>query len=286
MEVIKLILCRLCALNKSPDEIVGQINSTELDIESKLIVCCQWNAIGETQFNEMPQNVCASCYTSLNQSWKFAGRVKFAQIELYSKLMNGNIALDAELEPKIEPKLDYDDNEDAIRNALVQPNFIELKPETDMQVYSPLNMEEQTDDFDPMDQTNDFDCSKNDVEPAINTNIIVRKIDLDKPHIAPEFIERTFLKSIAKNDRNTDGSIKLEAIQRLGLDNWSIIQFKCYLCKLQLPDNYELRSHIKIEHPGHPFRHLCNICNIKHYKQRKPLFKHVISNHRRYFEFW
>lgn len=279
MEVIKLILCRLCAQNRDPDEIIGRINSTELDIELKLIVCCQWNTIdGTQQSNEMPQNVCASCFTSLNQSWNFAKRVRDAQIELYSKLLKRNDAFDCEL-----------DDENALPNQCIQPNYIELKEETDMQTFSPLSMDEQTNDFDRMEQIDDFDdfdCAKNDVEPAINTNIIVCEIDSDKPQKTTEFNERNFLKSIEKSDRNTDGSIKLGVIQRLGLDNWSIIQYKCYLCKVQLPDHYEWRSHIKIEHPGQPYRHLCNICNIKEYKQRKPLFKHVISNHRRYFKYW
>lgn len=289
MEVIELTLCRLCAQNRNPDEIVGEIKSTEFDIEAKLIICCQWNRIEETQYSGMPQNVCASCFASLNQSWNFAERVRHAQIELYSKLVNGNIALDAKPELKIEPKLDCDDDENALSTALIHSNYIELKVETDIPSNSPLSVDEQTNDFDPMDQIDDFDdfdCTKNDVEPEINANIIIREIDNVKPQIAPKFDEKLFLKSFEKTDRNTDGSVKLEAIQRLGLDNWSIIQYKCYLCKLQLVDHYEWRSHIKIEHPGQPFRHLCNICNAKDYQQRKPLFKHVISNHRRYFKFW
>lgn len=289
MEVIKLVLCRLCAQNRRPDEIVGQIKSIELDIESKLIVCCQWNKIEETECNEMPQNVCDSCFTNLNQSWNFAEHVKRAQIELYSKFVNGNIGLDAKPELKIEPKFDCDDDESIFPDALNYSNLIELKLETNTQSYSPLSIGEQAIDFDPMDQidqmddSDEFNGTTNDVEASICTNIIVS----DKQKTATmKFNERNFLKSFEKNDRNTDGSVKLEAIQRLGLDNWSIIQYKCYLCKVQLNDHYDWRSHIKIEHPGEEFRHLCNICNVKHYQQRKPLLKHVISNHRRYFKYW
>lgn len=293
MEIIKLAVCRLCAQCKSPDKIVGQINSTELDIESKLVVCCQWNTIEGAQSNEMPQNVCIACYTSLNQSWDFTERVRCAQIELRAKLILQNMA--SASARKIKTKLcddDYDD-EDVQLNSTAQPNYIDLKEEPEIQACSPLSIREHSNDFDPMEQIDEFDvfdCAKDDEKSTAIADdivsIIVEDIDTDKFRIVTEFNENKFLKSIEKVDRNADGSIKPEAVQRLGFDNWSIIQYKCYLCKLQLPDHYEWRSHIKIEHPGQPFRHLCNICNTKDYKQRKPLFKHVVSNHRRYFKFW
>lgn len=291
MEIIRLSLCRLCAQCRGPDKIVGQIDSTELDIESKLIACCQWNTIGETQSNEMPQNVCISCYTDLNLSWNFVERVRCAQIELHSKLTKQSIASGSEL--KIESNLYDGDNEGTHLNSTAEPTYVDLKEETELEAFSPLSLNENTCDLDSPEQRDvldDFDCVENDEQPSTSTNdivnVIVDDIDSDKSKCATEFNENNFLKSIGKSDRNADGSIKLEAIQRLGIDNWSIIQYKCYLCKLQLPDHYEWRSHIKVEHPGQPFRHLCNICNQKDYKQRKPLIKHVISNHRRYFKFW
>lgn len=290
MEIIRLSLCRLCAQCRSPDKIVGQINSTGLDIESKLIACCQWNTFEESQFDEMPQNVCISCYSDLNQSWNFVERVRCAQIELHSKLTQQNIASHSEF--NIESKSYDDDMERNHLNSMAHLSYVHLKEESEMETYSPLSVNEDN-DFDSMQQgdiSDDFECAENDEKPSTNlndiVNVIVDDIDSEKSKFATECNESKFLKSIDKADRNTDGSIKLEAIQRLGIDNWSIIQYKCYLCRLQLPDHYEWRSHIKIEHPGHPFRHLCNICNQKDYKLRKPLFKHVISNHRRYFKYW
>lgn len=289
MEVIRLSLCRLCAQCRSADKIVGQIHSSELDIELKLITCCNWNTINESQSKELPQNVCISCFTELNQSWNFAERVRCAQIELQSKLFNPNIASSSE--QKAMSIFYDDDNECPDFHSPTQSNYVDLKEETEIETCNPLNINENT--WGSMEQRDSFDdsnCAENGENPPINANdivdVIVDNIDFDKSKFTTELDESDFLKSIGKSDRNTDGSIKMEAIQRLGMDNWSIIQYKCYICKLQLPDHYDWRSHIKTEHPGQPFRHLCNICNQKDYTQRKPLFKHVISNHRRYFKFW
>lgn len=290
MEIIRLSLCRLCAQCRGPDKIIGQINSTELDIESKLIACCQWNVFEGAQSNEMPQNVCISCYTDLNKSWSFAERVRCAQIELHSKLTTQNIASGSEI--KIESNFHDDDNEETHLNSTAQSSYVDLKEEVEMETFSPLSLAHicDYDSGEQRDVLDDFDCAENDEEPSTSANdivnVMVDDIDSKKSKSATELNESSFLKSIGKSDRNADGSIKLEAIQRLGIDNWSVIQYKCYLCKLQLPDQYEWRSHIKVEHPGQPYRHLCNICNQKDYTSRKPLLNHVVSNHRRCFKFW
>lgn len=289
MEITKLSLCRLCAQIHSPNEIIGQIHDTELDIESKLIICCQWNTVNEAQSDGMPQEVCESCYRNLHRSWIFAEKVRSAQCELYSRLIKQNNAPDVGQETKSETEIDFD---------VIGSNNLEFKVERDMQTYSPLRMLQPIDDFDDFDsvkkekdEKQSFNNEENDTDIMLNVQIekdianTIVEVD-EKLQKISKFNEITFLKSIEENDRNTDGTIKLDAVQRLELDNWSIIQYKCYLCKVQLPDHYEWRSHIKLEHPGQSFRHLCNICNLKHYVQRKPLFKHVISNHRRHFKYW
>lgn len=294
MEITKLYTCRLCAQSIRKDEIFGQLNDKDLDIESKLIICCQWNGIDEIQCDGMPQDVCASCYRSLYQSWNFAVQVKNAQMQIYSKLTAQNIASDA------DHMTDYDVYDGSMHD-------VKFEVETEMQTYSPSSMLQRIDDFIPKEYTDEFivlDNIKEYEQAEINVaehstdkrfetesinhieNITVDEIDLKKPKATSKYTEINFINSIGKKDRNSDGSIKLEAVQRLGLDNWSIIEYKCYLCYMQLPDHYDWRSHVKMEHPGQPFRHLCNICNIKNYTQRKPLFKHVMSIHRRYFKYW
>lgn len=287
MEITKLSVCRLCAQNIRADGIIGQLNDIDLDIESKLIICCQWNGTSETQCDGMPQDVCAACYQNLHQSWNFAVQVRAAQVELHSKLMIRSIAADAE---QIH---DFD---------MERMDHAEFKVETEIHAYSPLSVLQQIDDFVPIEHTGDFDelnsvksdekQAHTDAENAIDEFHIdavdeyAGESDSEQPQQTAKRKEANFLDSINKSDRNADGTIKSEAVERLGLDNWSIIEYKCYLCQVQLPDHYDWRSHMKIEHPGQPFRHLCNICNMKDYIQRKPLFKHVMTNHRRYFKYW
>lgn len=289
MEVIKLNRCRLCAQCKSPHELIGQIHNEKLAIESKLIVCCQWNVINvvdENHSDQMPQDVCVSCLQSLQNSWDFAEQVKHAQIELKSKLTDPH-EFNFKPEPAFEFECCDEVDDDTLSNGDAEPNFVDLKVEE----YSPMgSVADHNDDFD------DFDDDKNEKAQA---KVGVSSIDTEEPPEPNALNEpeekklqtlkldaENFLEAIGKEDRNADGTIKLEAVQRLELDNWTILQYVCYLCKTLVPDHYEWRKHIKVEHPALPYRHLCNVCNAIHYSDRKPLYRHVINKHRGYLKFW
>lgn len=88
METSDNQLCRLCAKNKFPGEIVGQITNQTLDIESKLIACCRWNTLNEIKSNKLPQNVCVSCFRILQQCWDFTEQIRNAQFDLFANLLD------------------------------------------------------------------------------------------------------------------------------------------------------------------------------------------------------
>lgn len=111
------------------------------------------------------------------------------------------------------------------------------------------------------------------------------KIDHETSHQL-SLNEFNLLEQFLPDDRNVNGTVKMEAIERLGLDSWASVQFRCYICLKELYDFYELRIHMNAAHRGNPVRHFCNICNLKHYAKRKSLRNHIISMHRRYFKLW
>lgn len=76
------IFCRLCAGTKDESDIVTSINDAEHLTEQKLIACCQWNP-QNTEF-ELPQDVCALCFTKLENCWSFLQSVQSAQRKIHT----------------------------------------------------------------------------------------------------------------------------------------------------------------------------------------------------------
>lgn len=280
MELIELNLCRLCAKTKFPDEIVGQIDNEASDIETKLIACCQWNTFNEIDSKKLPQNVCNDCFQSLQQCWEFSEQIRCAQFELMSKLLN---------EVEIEMKTDATQNE--FLNESAKSDEFPENSGSDAE-FAASSDEQHSDhiDFDVTDYQDNTTklqeaCIIEPNEVEVSENIVVDERD-EKCNKSISFNERNFLEVISLEDRNNDGTVKPDAIQRLGLENWTIVQYRCYLCQTRLSDRYEWRNHMKLEHPGHRMKHLCNICNVKDYTVRKPLLRHIMNQHRRYFKHW
>lgn len=285
MELIKLDFCRLCAKEKYSDEIFGQLDNESLDIERKLIACCRWSSFDEIDSEKLPKDVCINCVENLQRCWEFSEQIRCAQHELISKLLN-----------KVQIEMETDDNQSGFSHESIKSNDLDF----DESPASPASDTESTasshdnhldtieyDETDHQDNVNDLEESfiieRHEIEAP--ENIVAEEQD-DKSKPSIPFNGRNFSEAISKEDRNNDGTVKPEAIQRLGLENWTIVQYRCYLCQTRLSDRYEWRNHMKIEHPGHRIKHLCNICNVKEYTVRKPLLRHIMNQHRHYFKHW
>lgn len=72
--------CRLCAELKTEDELNTTICDPKLNIEKKLVICCQWNNYMNN--SHFPETICYSCTEKLEQSWYFNESVALAQIKL------------------------------------------------------------------------------------------------------------------------------------------------------------------------------------------------------------
>lgn len=73
--------CRLCAeLKTNSDELNINISDSTIQIQEKLIACCQWNNYQHD--SNLPDAICYSCYEKLEKSWLFSESVAFAQTKL------------------------------------------------------------------------------------------------------------------------------------------------------------------------------------------------------------
>lgn len=97
--------CRLCALPKTSDEILAEIDDAALCIKQKLIDCCRWNQLEELANEKFPINVCISCIQLLEQCWEFTEFVAESQHRLLEiieeqTLATGSIPMNIQFEAK------------------------------------------------------------------------------------------------------------------------------------------------------------------------------------------
>lgn len=276
--------CRLCAKSYLSDEIVGQIDNESLEIEIKLIACCQWVTLNHPKSEELSKNVCISCFQELQQSWDFAERIRNAQFQLLSQLINAN---------KLEKE--SDDSQDISSNKSENSRDLgEFDTNSDSELnrlcsFGDVNTDSivQTTNF-KTDDNSDSDIETKQILVSENDNLPLIHNIKHEELVAKQSISNAnnFLNAISEDDRNDDGTIKPEAIERLKLGNWTLLQHQCYLCPLQFSDYSEWRDHILTEHPEKPFKHACIICDDKVYSTREPLKRHIANNHQRHLKYW
>lgn len=272
MESNENIVCRLCAKSYLLDEIIGQIDNESLEIEVKLVMYCQWAKLNHPQSVEMPKNVCISCFQKLQQSCDFAEQIRNVQSHLLSQLLSEN---------KLE--MESDDNQDILSNESENlTGLVEFETNPDSES-KPIQFGDVYADsiFESSYFKTEDDADIFETKPIlVNESVDIPAGEKSIPYA------NNFLDSISKDDRNRDGTIRPEAIERLKLGNWTLLQHQCHLCPLQFPDYCEWRDHIQTVHPETPIKHVCTICNGKVYSTREPLKRHIANNHQRHLKYW
>lgn len=117
-------LCRLCALPKTNEEIIAEIDDVALCIKQKLIDCCRWNELEQLANEKFPTNVCITCLQLLEQSYEFTEFVAESQQRLMEIIeqqasVSGYDPQDFELDVKpfdleaiSNREIDHESNED------------------------------------------------------------------------------------------------------------------------------------------------------------------------------
>lgn len=102
-------------------------------------------------------------------------------------------------------------------------------------------------------------------------------------------VKDTLLELLLNEDRNDDGTVKSDAIQRLELKNWLLLQYQCGLCNECLGTHHAFKWHFIREHPDvSKMRNRCSFCtNEKRtYRRRSSLCRHIIKCHFPYLKYW
>lgn len=259
-------LCRLCAVEKSPKELIYSIDDELLNIEQKLIACCRWSLFLGDVNQEFTRRICIDCFQKLEQSWEFAETIAQAQQTFYTFTIDVKPFLLLHIE-QTDCSLNeekYDTKEEI--HEIFDSNDRSSSPETCFTDILPQQCSYE----------NSMKCSNDAMQQSSKCS--VEKITDSK-------LNFDLLAVLSDSDRNSDGTVNGTKIAELNLDDWSIVKWNCWICN-EIFDKYRiLRSHFRRNHSDKTFRLQCALCNAK-YTKRHSIHSHIINNHRSYLKFW
>lgn len=298
------ILCRLCGELISPHEVKCTIKDKNQNIEQKLLDCCRW-ALYQNDEN-LPENICNSCFECLEQSWRFCEKVTNTQNRFREFLVDAKLHK-SENSNNIETNLtdecfeyhestfhDFDatvwcdDGELLDDNIKDEPlNALDIDDETEMGERNIESIEESeelqpTFPIEMLDDELKVDSTTKSAENREHKNEISN--DNEEENMP---IDISFPECIEPHERNADGTVDPKAIARLKLCDWTIYQPQCHVCNVRGTNLYELRKHYKRQHPHVPMRYKCWLCaEDRSFSKRQVLIKHVVSHHCPYLGNW
>lgn len=278
-------MCRLCGELKSSSRIKCKINDSNLNIQQKLIDCCRWRLFQD--YKNLPEHICNSCFKLLEASWSFAEIIAQTQQKLLENLTN----LKKET-PYLEPEINVpEDRENQYSGDIDDVKNIEI-------LCTPIDFD-ANDNFDYSQDLSDID---NTVFEAIAENelkmdesIIATKDEPKNENEMDTFVQQIpstsfnfdLLAVLSDDDQNSDGSINMDKIRKLNLEDWSKLQYPCWLCNTIYEDSSVLKEHITSIHPGSEQRIVCSFCSPKTIFSRKTtLYDHVRKNHLPHLKYW
>lgn len=288
-------LCRLCAESRSLEKMY-EINDTNLNIEQKLVDCCRWTYIKELNADmNLPQQICIVCIEKLEQCWSFAESVANAQYKLIEFIDSTNLvsfdllnSVDENIQKFDDQTMnDYNYNgntEDSQINSMqYQANeCVAASGEFDLVGKAVTNIQRNKNHV-----NNEFDVASSS-QANIDGNDGDQNAEDEKSFHPSNFV-KNFLRLVDSDDRNVDGTIKTDAIQRLRLVNWMVLQHQCWVCYVCFCSNYELKTHVISEHSKDDLRYMCSMCkqkNSRTYRRSSTLHKHIIRKHLAHLKYW
>lgn len=279
-------MCRLCAEILPIENMICTIKDQTLNIRQKLIDCCRWDELHEDQNDHYPRSICKSCYEKLEQCWNFTQSVAQAQFKIYEyfeierkeDIISGLSNID-DIKAEDDPSIYFGESSQAIE-------IIEQKlPVTENNIECESNDSESGDSMfcDRLYESSDDENDKNSLsenkakENAAQTQSTVNPV--------VKMSERQFME-LTKNDCNDDGSVKEDKVKELQLVNWTILEYRCWICSLCSPDRKELKSHMQTQHSDEIMKSVCTFCTNVNFISRNSLHRHMIRVHFPYLKNW
>lgn len=275
-------VCRLCASVKPPDELIYGIDDQYFNFEQKLIDCCRWKMFDSYEYVSFPRLFCDDCFRKLENSWEFAESVARAQEQFLMHMVEIKPAILIEIDSLETPSLIENQNIDAKQtndqtNGIISESSFEKNDFIDIK-YALAQLEAYPNvTKDPTDSQPD-----NDEYEFISTDEKKKNCETLSEDVHEHL---NFLELLSDCDKNADGTVTPEAILRLNLDTWSVIQAKCYVCNEVHENNRSLISHFQQNHSNNTKKYMCTICDLL-FSKRSGVFRHVTTLHRPYLQYW
>lgn len=273
--------CRLCAEAKPLNEIECTIKDQQMNIRQMLLDCCRWTAFESDEYENLPKIVCKTCVGNLKQSWQFANSVENLN----------NVAIDQGSlgDLNVLPTLDDGATCVAFEFKMEESHNILNIPDTD----NPLVKDEQSDaddnDADDQFDRNSFSDVASQQHSEHDYDVSIDCKNVENSSFSSMIVGRKYklMDHVRKEECNEDGTIAIEAIQRLQLIDWTIIRFRCYICQSIEDSMSSLRQHMSDQHSDKEFKHFCIFCTKK-FKGTKTtsLQCHVKRYHLPYLNYW
>lgn len=253
--------CRLCANEKYADELIYNIADECANIKQKLIDCCRWNEIADEDNIGVPKMICKDCYGKLEQCWLFAECVMLAQQKIDMHFMDVKPIVLLQIE-KVDTPFDVEE-EDSMK----------------------AEIHEYTESMSPIANL-DFDFDVSMCQSPVEDYNFIDKKDLNFASSEETNIDCDLLTLLSDNDKNADGTVNMQRIVELHLDDWSILKIHCWICKKLFDKHRTFKSHFKMKHPTEALQFHCTLCNLSTAKSHHTLQNHIIKMHRPYLKYW
>lgn len=267
-------VCRLCGETKPPSRIKCKINDT--NIEQKLIDCCRWHLYED--YKNLPEHICHSCFKSLEASWIFAENVALAQQKLLETFESAIKVETTYVEPEINEPANKEIIDEDVKDIEISCTPIDFGASDDYD-YSQNLSDIDNADFDSIEIPEPVPSVSEKKESVTSDNV-----QFTQPMTPFDF---DLLSVLTDDDRNADGTIKLEKIEKLNLEDWSKLYYPCWVCNATHFDNVALKDHISSEHPCNEQRIVCPFCSTKIiFSRRTTLYDHMRKHHLPHLKYW
>lgn len=304
-------LCRLCAETR-PLEKMSEITDPALNIEQKLVDCCRW-----THFKEFDskgnlnsiQHICIVCMEKLEQCWLFAENVASAQYKLIEIIGSSKWSAFDENAQKFKEDTANDSGERVDTSPKTPAEiivYVEIgeNQQINIQDIDENPIEHQSDECIKIDRSTTSKkntkkiprvksqsrdkCEKRSHQLKLNQNEGDQCTNEEKLSESLNCVSN-FPRILRLHERNDDGTVNSDTIQRLGLVNWMVLQHQCSVCFTCFCSNYELKAHFTSEHSLNDLRYMCSMCKStgrNSYRRRAHLLRHTVRKHLPHLKYW
>lgn len=231
-------LCRLCASTKPFNRLTIQIKDSILNVEEKLIACCQWKKYAHDD-DKLPDAICFDCYEKLQECWLFSTSIEKSQAKL-RKILHRNFQTTTRVKHELKTEDDeFNQSETELENINIFVEPLTTTVALDEQLDQPITATITT------DETICDGRQLLNVSPTTTTNTLeVKNSDDLTGHL-----------------KNTDAQRTKpnEIIESIGKQPDELLKYACNECGHRFRLKCRLNAHRLVHSTERPFE--CWLCH-------------------------